>query len=73
MESVECYNYNWRLGEISSFGYNVCFKLEDGTKFTEHINEESILVPVDTSSIGKKYTKFKFKGIEFEAQYIVSL
>lgn len=73
VESVECYNYNWRLGEISRFGYNVCFKLEDGTKFTEHINEESILVPVDTSSIGKKYTKFKFKEIEFEAQYIVSL
>ncbi len=73
VESAECSQYNWTLEEETYSGYNVCFKLEDGTKFTEYIDNNSILVPVDTSSIGKKYIKFIFKGIEFEAQYIVSL
>lgn len=73
VESAECSKYNWTLEEETYFGYSICFKLEDGTKFTEYIDSNSILVPVDTSSIGKKYIKFIFKGIEFEAQYFVSL
>ena len=73
VESAECAKYNWTLGEKTYLGYSVCFELEDGTKFTEFINSDSILVAVDTSSIGKKYIKFIFKGIELEAQYIVSL
>ncbi|MBQ8468609.1 MAG: InlB B-repeat-containing protein [Clostridia bacterium] len=75
VESVECddFYYNITLGQEPYNGFRVMFKLSNGKKFTEYIANDFITVPIDTSSLGKKYAKFTFQGIEFEAEYVVSL
>ncbi len=75
VESVECDDpyYTWKLGQETYSGFSVMFKLNNGKKFTEYIANDLITVPIDTSSLGKKYAKFTFQSIEFEAEYVVAL